>query len=98
MQINFEWDPEKAQKNKVKHNITFELAASIFNDPYALSIYDDEHSSLKEDRWVTLGVSKTGALLVVVHTFEELTKNINQIRIISARKATKNEIKQYQGK
>ncbi len=97
MLINFEWDPAKEIKNITKHKISFELAASIFNDPNALSIYDEKHSNTEEDRWITLGISKNGTVLVVVHTYEELEENKVKIRIISSRKATKTEKTQYQG-
>ena len=53
MQYNFEWDPEKAKTNRKKHKVRFEHAATIFKDPKAISIYDNEHSR-NEDRWITL--------------------------------------------
>ena len=52
MQFNFEWDPQKAQSNQIKHGVRFELAASVFRDPHAASIYDEKHST-DEDRWLT---------------------------------------------
>ncbi len=97
MQINFEWDPAKEIKNRTKHKISFELAATIFKDPNALSIYDKKHSNPREDIWITLGISQKGSLLVVVHTYEELNENTVKVRIISSRKATKTEKRQYQG-
>ncbi len=86
----------KARKNSIKHKVTFERATKIFLDPFALTIFDSEHS-FGEDRYITIG--KTGAenLIVVVHTFLAEIKNEITIRIISARKATKNESKQYHG-
>lgn len=95
MNYNFEWDPAKAKDNLKKHGVGFELAATVFRDPRALSVYDDEHS-LKEDRWVTLGVSSSGGLLAVHHTFEEIGENVIRIRIFSSRKAGKREIRQYE--
>jgi uncharacterized DUF497 family protein len=92
----FEWDPKKAKSNNRKHGVSFERAATIFRDPRALSIFDDEHS-IEEDRWVTLGMDRSGILLVVCQTFEEETKDSSRIRIFSARKATRKEIKQYKG-
>jgi uncharacterized protein len=62
----FAWDPEKAAGNRRKHGVTFELAATAFRDPLALSRYDDEHSEA-EERWLTLGLDENGALLVVSH-------------------------------
>lgn len=62
----------------------------------AISIYDEEHS-LEEDRWVTIGKEQTNLVLVVVHTFNEENVDHCKIRLISARKATKREIRQYEG-
>ncbi len=67
MRYQFEWDTAKAQSNLTKHGIRFDQAAVIFRDPNALSLYDEEHSD-DEDRWVTLGISESGALWVVHHT------------------------------
>jgi uncharacterized protein len=92
----FEWNPEKALSNFTKHNVRFETAASIFRDPLALSIFDDEHSDL-EDRWITIGTAQNSQLLVVVHTFNLINNDDAVIRIISARKATKKETNTYRG-
>ena len=94
MQYNFEWNPNKAKANWVKHKVRFEHAATVFSDSRAISIYDEVHSG-DEDRWLTLGLASTGVLLVVHHTFEEVDDESYNIRIISSRKATKNEKKQY---
>lgn len=94
MQYNFEWNPQKAKQNRTKHKVTFERATEIFLDPFMLSIYDAKHS-LVEDRWITVGKDQNNVALVVVHTFREIDSQTSSIRIISARKATKNEIKQY---
>jgi uncharacterized DUF497 family protein len=94
MRYYFEWDPQKAKINLKKHKVSFERACTVFKDPNALSIYDEEHSE-EDDRWITLGMDINGTLLVVVHIFEQLDENTCKIRIISARKATKKEIKQY---
>jgi uncharacterized DUF497 family protein len=59
-----------------------------------ITVFDTEHSE-HEDRWATIGMDKNGNLLVVVHTFQQVDANCSRIRMISARKATKNEIKQY---
>ena len=91
---DFEWDPEKSQLNRRKHRVSFEQGATVFRDPRAASLYDDEHSK-KEDRWVTLGLSAGGGLLVVHHTFEEIDANRIRIRIFSCRKATPDQIRQY---
>lgn len=94
MNYNFEWDPNKAKSNLVKHKIDFDSAVSIFKDKNAISIFDDEHSE-NEERWVTIGMDFETRTLVVVHTFIVMDKNDYSIRIISARKATKNEQKLY---
>lgn len=64
----FEWDIKKAHNNWNKHSVTFEEAATIFKDSKALSIFDPDHSET-EDRWVTMGISEKGRLLIVIHTF-----------------------------
>jgi uncharacterized DUF497 family protein len=92
----FEWDPKKAKSNNRKHGVSFERAATIFRDQRALSIFDDDHG-IEEDRWVTLGMDSSGILLVVCHTFEEEAKDSCRIRIFSARKAKRKEMKQYEG-
>ncbi|MBI5788670.1 MAG: BrnT family toxin [Candidatus Schekmanbacteria bacterium] len=95
MRYNFEWDPVKAKLNLHKHRITFQRAATVFLDPQAISVFDDEHS-LEEDRWSSIGLDSEGALLVVIHTFHGIDASACNIRIISARKATKKESKQYE--
>ena len=91
--MKFEWDPKKEKINVQKHSITFEQASYVFADPYALNKYDEEHSQ-EEDRWLLLGKSMSEVLLVVVHTFKD-QDGVELVRIISARKATRNEIKEY---
>ena len=95
MRYNFEWDPAKVRQNVRKHNISFHRAATIFRDSRAISIFDDEHSQ-EEDRWISIGLDSEGVLLVVVHTFRRIDASSCNIRIISARKATKKEAKQYE--
>ena len=94
MKYNFEWDPKKAKTNKKKHKISFEQASTVFKDPKAISIFDEEHSEY-EDRWITLGLSTSGYLLIVCHTYIQVEPDMVQIRIISSRKATKFEESQY---
>jgi len=91
--MKFEWDPNKEAINIKKHGVNFEQAAYVFADQFSLSIFDDEHSE-DEDRWIILGRSNNEMLLVVVHTFRS-KNNEEVVRIISARKATKNESKIY---
>lgn len=94
-QFKFEWDPQKASSNLAKHDVAFPHAASVFLDPLASTVPDDEHSE-GERRWVTLGSSRTGQLLVVIHTFEEAEENFASVRIISARRATPAEMRDYE--
>ncbi len=95
MRYNYEWDYKKAVYNLNKHGVSFERASSAFCDPRAISIYDKGHS-VDEERWITLGLDRSGVLVVVAHTFVGMTHEI-KIRIISARKATKKETSQYLG-
>jgi hypothetical protein len=90
-EICFEWDNEKNEINKVKHQISFDEAQTVFYDEDALIINDPEHS-INEERFIILGFSKSANLLVVCHCYRQ---NDSVIRIISARKATKNEAKYY---
>lgn len=90
----FDWDISKAMANWRKHGMSFEMAATVFRDPLALSRYDVEHGQ-SEERWITLGLAETGQVVVVVHTFEELPEEA-RIRIISARYATAHERRQYE--
>ncbi len=85
--IRFEWDPEKAAANARKHGVTFEEAETVFSDDMALLIDDPDHST-DEARFVLLGFSATPRLLVVVHAYRMAP---DTVRIISARKATKDE-------
>ena len=94
MEYTFNWDPKKAAVNFRKHGVSFERTATVFRDPRAISIPDEEHSE-DEERWVTMGLDTSGGLLVAVHTFEELDAARCRIRLISGRKATKKETRQY---
>jgi hypothetical protein len=89
--IRFEWDPHKNEINQKKHKISFEEAQTVFYDDEALLIADPEHSQ-EEDRFIILGLSKQANLLVVCHCYRA---SDTVIRLISARKATKNEARQY---
>lgn len=87
----FEWDENKNDINKVKHNISFEEAKTVFYDDNALIIDDPDHSE-QEERFIILGTSYKANLLVVCHCYRQ---SETVIRIISARKATKLETKKY---
>ena len=91
-EIVFEWDDNKNEINKKKHNISFEEAQTVFYDEDALLIDDPDHSQ-EEDRFIIMGLSKRANLLVVCHCYRA---SETVIRIISARKAAKWEAKQYQ--
>lgn len=91
----FDWDDEKAAINLKKHQIDFNEAMTVLLDPLAMTGYDTEHSD-DEDRWVTLGCSIQGTLLLVIHTFTGTSPNSALVRIISARPATKRERMQYE--
>ena len=90
MPLTFEWEANKARTNLAKHGIGFEEASTVFGDNLSLTIPDPLHSEV-EDRFVTIGTSHRGKLLVVVHT--ERGENI---RIISARPASRREQESYE--
>ena len=91
--MKFEWDENKNKANIKKHKISFDYAVYVFSDIEAITIYDDEHSD-DEERWITLGRAKKLDLLVVVHT-SRLKDKSEYIRLISARKANKDETNFY---
>lgn len=95
MFFDFDWDANKARTNLTKHGISFRLAASVFRDALAITIFDEEHSE-NEERWVTLGRAQNGQVLVVVHTSEETSGTELHIRIISARRADPAEVRDYE--
>ena len=81
----FEWDVNKAAKNLDKHHVDFSEATTVFDDPMFITVVDEEHSA-DEERYITLGLSAQGQLLVVAHT-----DRASRMRIISARRATRKE-------
>jgi len=89
--LRFEWDKDKSKANQAKHGVSFEEAASVFYDGWAVEFYDDENSEW-DDRFLILGVSAKLRLLMVCHCYRAAESSI---RIISARKATKNEATYY---
>jgi uncharacterized protein len=90
MPLTFEWDTRKARSNLAKHGVGFEEASTVFGDPLSLTMPDPEHSKI-ENRFVTMGSAFSGKLLVVVHTDRG-----DNIRIISARRASRRERKSYE--
>jgi uncharacterized protein len=95
-QLDFEWDPAKAQANLAKHGVSFAQAATVLADPLALTVFDAEHSHQREERWFTLGLSSQGRLLAVAHTYTATADASARVRIISAREATRTERRQYE--
>lgn len=89
--LQFEWDRQKAKANANKHGISFEEARTVFYDENAIQFHDPDHSD-EEDRFILLGLSLKPRILVVCHCFRE---NDTVIRIISARKADKDEERNY---
>jgi len=90
MGLQFEWNHRKSAANVIKHGVTFDEATTVFGDPLALTIADELHSS-SEDRFITTGYSLRRRLLVVVST-----ERRNQLRIISARLASRREKQDYE--
>ncbi len=87
--MEFEWNPDKAEKNEVKHGVSFQEAETVFADALSTTFPDPLHS-IRESRYVTIGLSRYGRLLVVSHTDRG-----ERIRIISAREATSQERRFY---
>jgi uncharacterized DUF497 family protein len=90
MAIPFEWDEEKAEINLEKHKVGFEEAKSVFGDPFSITIDDPDHSE-EERRFIDIGKSVSGKLLIIVYT-----ERGNKVRIISCRKATPTERRKYE--
>lgn len=90
--LRFDWDEQKNRGNRTKHGIWFEEAQSVFDDPHGRLFYDPDHSE-DEDRFVLLGMSFAARILVVVHCYR---KSDSQVRIISARKAARKEVRFYE--
>ena len=88
--MEFEWNPNKAELNFKKHGVSFQEAATTFNDPLSVTFPDPDHS-IGESRYVIIGISRFRQILVVAHTDRE-----DKIRIITARKATRQERKFYE--
>ena len=90
MSLIFEWDERKAEQNLRKHRVSFEEAKTVFGDFFSITISDPRHSD-SESRYVDIGYSSQGQLLVVVYTERE-----PNIRIISCRRATQRERRAYE--
>ncbi len=90
-ELRFEWDARKNRENQRKHGVSFEEARSVFYDPQAVEFYDEEHAE-GENRLLLLGVSAKLRMLMVCHGIRQ---GGHVIRLISARKATRNEQRNY---
>ena len=86
--MRYQWDRNKASTNLNKHGIDFADAVSVFSDELAITIFDDR---FEEERFITIGMDILSRILVVVYTLRD-----DEIRLISARKATRNERRQYE--
>ncbi len=90
MELEFEWHEAKANDNIRKHGVSFDEAKTVFNDPFSITVADPKHS-IDEDRFIDIGLSATGQLLVVAYT-----ERGTNIRLISCRRATKAERRIYE--
>ena len=88
--MKFEWEPQKADSNGKKHGVSFQEAATVLSDALSVTYYDPDHSA-KEHRFITIGTSRSGRLLMVAHTDRG-----DNVRIISARKTTRRERRYYE--
>jgi uncharacterized DUF497 family protein len=88
--VEFEWDPAKDSTNRARHGVSFAEAATIFGDPLSIAVDDPDHS-IDEDRYLTIGRSRSGRLLIVAHTDRD-----GRVRIVSARELTRAERVAYE--
>lgn len=88
--MEFGWDPNKATKNIKKHGVSFNEAATVFGDHLSITFPDPDHS-IRESRYIIIGLSSSGRMLVIAHTYQK-----DHVRIISARKMTRRERKYYE--
>jgi uncharacterized protein len=91
MELTFEWDEVKAKANLRKHKVSFHEGKTVFNESFLMTFPDPEHSA-REERYINIGMSSKGKILVVIHTERQ-----RSIRLLSSRKATANERKVYEG-
>jgi len=92
LSLTFEWDEKKADDNLRKHGVSFDEAKTAFNDPFSVTIHDPDYSS-GEQRYIDIGLSSKGRLIVVSYT-----ERGEKIRIINSREATKREEREYENK
>jgi uncharacterized protein len=94
-QIEFEWDEINAAANLRKHSVSFDLACTVFHDPRILTAADLDHSA-NEERWFSIGCAHNGLMLSVVYVWSQSTSATASIRLISARKASRAEVRNYE--
>lgn len=95
MEMMFEWDKHKNTVNSKKHGISFEEAAEVFEDPLHISVLD-KRFDYYDERWITIGATKDGRIIVIGHLYYITENSEEHIRIITARKAAKKEREQYE--
>lgn len=93
-QFQFEWNEAKAAANSLKHGVSFELASSIFSDPRILTLADTTHSE-SEERWFSIGLANNGVPMTVSYLWTDVGAGLIKIRLISARRSTASEIRNY---
>ncbi len=93
--MHVEWDENKNKENIKKHGISFEEAEDVFDDPFHISIMDRRFDYF-EERWITIGYTKSRKIIVIGHLYYLMENGEEVIRIIMARKATKKEKEQYE--
>ncbi len=93
-QFQFEWNEGKAVANLLKHGVSFELASSIFSDPRILTLADTAHSE-SEERWFSIGLANNGVPMTVSYLWTDVGAGLIKIRLISARRSTAIEIRNY---
>lgn len=86
LQFQFEWNEAKASSNLRKHQVSFELAATVFQDPRVLTVADIDHSAA-EERWFSIGLARNGVLLSIAHLWDASHDPFIKIRLISARRS-----------
>ncbi|MBI5192804.1 MAG: BrnT family toxin [Nitrospirae bacterium] len=93
--MRFEWDEHKNKENIKRHGISFGEAKEVFDDPFHISLLDKRFDYF-EERWITIGATKDGKIIVIGHLYYMTEDGIEIIRIITARKAAKKEREQYE--
>jgi uncharacterized DUF497 family protein len=93
--FQYDWDEVKADANARKHGVTFDLASTVFHDPHMLTVADLAHSET-EERWFSVGCASNGVVLSIVYLWSDADPAATNIRLISARKSTPAESRQYQ--